>query len=327
MIPDSLRRIESLTRPIQDPTSPTFKSQLAKVALFQMRRSVLDQLTTSPQGRFVFALLYCKAHTPRMAFLNAVTSLPQARWLRFGLWGSIVTATTTKVSHGLTWCSEEMKCLLPIWAEHVSQMLEHKTVTFMKLWKNWREAERSVQCCGKTGIHKGMKPYCPFEKGSFGACNQAEHIKAICCSCWPGCVLTANKRFQGPNWVEPRTPLPFSLRAAVWFCTGVRLMCSRVSKQTERKEKRPPVSEQSVSNRSRCESILNAGMTARWYGTIEPFKNTCVVLVLLGPAGVSCWVPEFSLTATWKSGNVSKFLGLSCNSFFHCPLDPRSAEM
>lgn len=221
-----------------------------------------------------------------------------------------------------------MKCLIPIWAEHIPQMLdtEYKTVTFMKLWKNERGAERSVQWCGKTGIHKGTEPYCPFEKESFDACNQAERIKAICSSCWLGCVLTANKRFQGSNWIKMRTPLPFSLRTAVLFCTGAWWMCSHMSKETERKEKRPLVPEQSVSNRSRCESPLNAGLTTSWYGTIESFKNTCVVLVLLGPGGVCCWVPELSLTAACTSGNVSKFLGLSWNSFLHCPLG-RNVEL
>ncbi len=61
------------------------------------------------------------------------------------------------MSRGLTWCNEEVKCLIEIWAdEQISQMLDtaHKNYETYKIVSEWmkeRDCEHSVeQCCERA---------------------------------------------------------------------------------------------------------------------------------------------------------------------------------
>lgn len=160
-----------------------------------------------PLGRFAFTILCCKAGQSTHAL--AGLSLPP------NITASCVPVALCiarqypdnnnngKMSCKLTCSSEEVKCLISIWAgDHFLQMMDTtKTVELIKsgtdkfkragmsaqsvLWKD----SRSIKVRDHT-VH--------IDQWSFGACwCLAEHIKAVCSSWWVAWVLTANKLPQG----------------------------------------------------------------------------------------------------------------------------------
>lgn len=100
--------------------------------------------------------------------------------------------------------SEEMKCLIEIWAD-----------------------ERSVQQChAKTAIHNRTKPHCPLT----GVLLVPIASQTMRSTCWVGSVLTVNKGFQGSNGTKPRPLLLGDFGLVVLFPRQSATVCLYLSK-------------------------------------------------------------------------------------------------
>lgn len=157
------------------------------------------------------------------------------------------------MSSGLTWCSEEVKCLIGFGPEeHVSQKLDTRTQKQWSLCHERRQmkessCERSVeQCCAKTARHNGKRACCPYWQAILRRVlpGRTHQGYLFCCCCWLGCDTTSNELFQGSHGIRPG---PTLLGSVVSLNVRVHL-CSQMSKRTETKGKGPLVTEQHLES-------------------------------------------------------------------------------
>lgn len=123
--------------------------------------------------------------------------------------------TTTQWVDQLTWCREEMECLIDIWADELGfpDVGHHAR----KQWRLYNCECRNERGGLNTAVQrqqyiKERDHTVHVDKSCFGLCCQAAHISAFCSNCWRGCV----------------------------FQISGRLLCSYMCKHTESKGKHPP---------------------------------------------------------------------------------------
>lgn len=76
-------------------------------------------------GLFFVHMHYRKMCTPSQGFLYALAIPPQLHAGLFVIVGQCPDNDSNKMSHRLTWCSEEVKCLSDILAnKHISHLLD-----------------------------------------------------------------------------------------------------------------------------------------------------------------------------------------------------------
>lgn len=121
-------------------TCPTFSDMFARLSSFKgahrpgLFQFVPNQVFIFLLGRFVLMLLYWKTGRSALSptgLTYVLTSLPRACWLCFALCGHRQDNDNNKMSCGLTWCSEEVRCCIRA-GEDISHLLDTKIVKFIK---------------------------------------------------------------------------------------------------------------------------------------------------------------------------------------------------